>query len=318
MPLIKYENKKFPSWKIEIIQQTAAIIKEYQDRGYDLTLRQVFYQFVARDLLPQRWADPKTGSTNNQKSYKNLGNLIADARMAGILDWTSLVDRTREMGGNSHWNDPQAIVSACAHQFRLDKWADQPYRPEVWVEKDALEGVVAQTAKRMDVPYFSCRGYTSLTSIWENAQRLKTIAMKGSTPIILHLGDHDPSGIDMSRDIEERVRLFMGEFGDSLQFNRLALNMDQIEQYHPPENPVKITDTRSNKYQDQFGDHCWELDALDPAVIDNLIETNVLKVRTEKLFRAKEKEEQHHRDMLDWASKNWSKIETLARRNGAK
>jgi hypothetical protein len=311
MPKIKYQNIAFPDWKMEIIERAISIVTEYSAQGYDLTLRQVYYQFVARDWLPAKWADKATGSTNNVRSYKNLGCILSDARIAGIMDWEAMVDRTREMSGNSHWTSPESIIGAVASQYMIDKWQGQRYRPEVWVEKDALEGVVGTICKRLDVPYFSCRGYTSLTSIWENAQRLKAIAEAGSEPVVLHLGDHDPSGIDMSRDIQDRVRMFMDGHGDALVFARLALNMDQVEQYGPPENPAKSTDSRYEGYVREHGEHSWELDALDPNVISGLISTAVSRYRNDKLFKAQEKQEKAQRGLLQATKDRWDEVVAL-------
>lgn len=188
--------------------------------------------------------------------------------MAGLVDWLAIIDRTRELETLPHWDGPEDIVEAISQQFRYERWASQPNRVEVWIEKDALVGVIEGVCKEMDVPYFSCRGYTSLSSMWGAAMRLKAYSKNGQPPIILHLGDHDPSGKDMTRDIEDR----MATFGlKNLEVRRLALNWDQIEQYNPPPNPAKVTDPRAKAYIAEFGDESWELDALEPAAMAALI-----------------------------------------------
>lgn len=303
MPLIAYKEIRLSSERAALVDQAVDLIGIYAGQGYSLTLRQLYYQFVARDLLPQSWADPTTGSTNNEKSYKKLGDVIGDARMAGLVDWTAIEDRTRNVDGNSHWGSPSEIVATCARQFQIDKWSDQPYRVEVWVEKDALEGVVGKAARALDVQFFSCRGYASMTSLWDAGQRLKAYSLDGQTPVILHLGDHDPSGIDMSRDIEERVGLFMD--GETLEFKRIALNQDQIDEYQPPPNPAKVSDSRFSDYQAKHGDECWELDALEPSVIETLIHESVLAFRDEKLFARRAKEERGHKKNLQIAADHW-------------
>jgi hypothetical protein len=313
MPLITYEAKTFPDWKVAIVEQAVEIANDYASRGLDLTLRQLYYRFIAGhyDLLPEKWIDPKTGSKNNERSYKNLGVLLGEARMAGLMDWRAMIDRTRQRSGNPHWDSPTDIIAAIAQQYRLDLWDGQKYRPEVWVEKDALEGVVARAANQLDIPYFSCRGYTSLSSIWDCAQVLATHAKNGRTPVILHLGDHDPSGMDMSRDIEDRVRLFMGKFGSKLKFERIALNKDQIEQYDPPPNPVKATDSRSDGYTESHGDECWELDALDPDVLDQIIKDAVLPFRNDALYKARLAQQKKEKALLQATSDHW--IDVAAR-----
>lgn len=303
MPRIRYQTITFNETKQALVDQAAEIIADYRRQGYRLTLRQLYYRFVAGDLLPASWADPKTGSTNNERSYKKLGDIIADARLGGYIDWTAIEDRTRELDGNNHWDSPTDIIQACAQSFMLDKWADQKYRVEVWVEKDALEGIIGQTARDLDIDFFSCRGYASATALWDAGQRLKRYAVTGQIPVILHLGDHDPSGLDMSRDVEERVGMFMD--GQRLRFERLALNMDQIEELNPPPNPAKVTDSRADKYIEEYGESCWELDALEPAYIDNLVRTAVAKYRDDGKFGAKKDEENEHKENIGKVADNW-------------
>src|SRR5229473_1094494 len=211
MPKIAYKSFNFRPATLAMIDKANEIIAEYAAQGFDLTLRQLYYQFVSRDLIP-----------NTQKDYKNLGGIINDARLAGLIDWDTIVDRTRELRALSHWSSPSDIVETCARQFNVDRWAGQPYRPEVWIEKDALVGVFERVCGELDVPLLSCRGYTSQTEMWGAGQRLLKHIKNKQTPIIFHFGDHDPSGKDMSRDILDRLELFIGR---ELRFERLALNM---------------------------------------------------------------------------------------------
>lgn len=318
MPKIAYNDKQLAPYKLRIVKLAEQIINEYKAQGYTLTLRGVYYKFVARDAFPEDWKRitvgnklvySAEGSTNNQQSYDKFGEILADARMAGLLDWNTLVDSTRELSQNNHWDSPGAILSAVGKQYQRDKWEGQEYRPEVWMEKDAVESVVSVVCRRLDIPYFSCRGYTSLTSIWDAAQRLQEVAEDGVKPVVLHVGDHDPSGIDMSRDVEERLRLFMGEeHGEALIFERLALNMDQVRRYKPPENPTKPSDGRSKGYIKKFGKKCWELDALEPSVISDLIEAAVAKYRDEDLFEAAAIRETAERGKLAKCASKWETV----------
>jgi hypothetical protein len=146
-------------------------------------------------------------------------------------------------------------------------WADQDAYVEVWVEKDALIGVLEGVCRELDVPYFACRGYTSQSEMWGAAQRLLERESDGKETTIIHLGDHDPSGIDMSRDIQDRLDMF----GSSATISRIALTFDQVHEYDPPPNPAKTTDARYQSYASLYGDESWELDALEPRVIVDLI-----------------------------------------------
>lgn len=283
MPKISYLNKKFSVANLNIIEKANDIIEEYQGQGFDLTLRQLYYQFVARDLIP-----------NNMKEYKKLGATINNARLAGLIDWNAIIDRTRNLQENAHWESPKEIVSACARQFQIDKWANQEFRLEVWIEKDALIGVIANICGKHDVPYFSCRGYTSQSEMWAAAKRLQSYFNKDQVAIIIHLGDHDPSGVDMTRDIDDRMGLFMG----GIDVKRIALNTDQIEKFNPPPNPSKVTDPRAKGYIRQFGYDSWELDALEPSVIEGLIEKIVLYYKDDQLWSEMVELEQEHKNTL--------------------
>jgi hypothetical protein len=299
MPRICYASKNFTSSSLEAIEQANTIIAEYAAQGFDLTLRQLYYQHVARGLIP-----------NTLQSYKRLGSIINDARLAGLIDWDSIVDRTRSLRSLAHWDDPAGIVDACASQFRVDKWEGQEFRPEVWIEKDALVGVIEDVCNRLDVPYFSCRGYTSQSEMWTAARRLMRYAGDDQTPFIIHLGDHDPSGIDMTRDITDRVMMFMEHHDyDPANVRRLALNMDQVDQYDPPPNPAKITDSRARNYMATYGHESWELDALEPSVMATLIEDAITEVREETLWEEKVAEELRGRERLQLIADNWANVQ---------
>lgn len=233
---------------------------------------------------------------------KIWGALINDARLAGLIDWNAIEDRTRNLRERSHWKEPNEVISSAAYSYHLDYWKEQENFIEVWVEKDALVGIVGQICNKLDVSYFSCRGYVSQSEMWAAARRLKRYQDEGKHVVLLHLGDHDPSGIDMSRDIQERNILFDNY---NLEFKRLALNMEQIEKYSPPPNPTKLTDSRSGGYIESYGYECWELDALEPQVISDLIEKNVLQYRKNKAYQIVKKQEEQEKDKLYEVAKNW-------------
>ena len=344
---IEYVPKRFSPGSLRIIELAEQICTDYAAQGFDLTLRQLYYQFVARGFIP-----------NKDTEYKRLGSIINDARLAGLLDWDYIVDRTRNLRTLGHWDDPADIIGSAVNSFRTDKWATQPLRIEVWIEKDALVGVLDATCPDLDVPYFSCRGYTSQSEIWSAAHnRLNAYLWAGQDVLIIHLGDHDPSGIDMSRDIEHRLRMFtrkdkighmremlrewvkegkiepkakdeeghdeyvkqavamMDQWEDtscgSLEIRRIALNMDQVEQYDPPPNPAKLTDSRANDYIENYGDESWELDALDPATLSALITTEVEEARDGAAWDTAVEEEEKGRGLLSLASRRWGEVITL-------
>lgn len=338
-----YTPKKFRAEAQDIIRKARTICDDYADQGYDLTLRQIYYQFVARGWI-----------ANRQTEYKRLGSILNDARLAGELDWTSMVDRTRNLMSLPHFNDPGDFIHRMVNRFNHDLWKNQPTRVEVWVEKDALVGILASVCPNEDVAYFSCRGYTSQTEIWGAAQRVGKYMAAGQDVVILHLGDHDPSGMDMTRDIEDRMRLFLhkdetqahiawakneieegrfryyeenaseewkAEWRDDyrkliaprewagFEVRRIALNWDQIEQYNPPPNPAKQTDARWQQYVAETGlTESWELDALEPNVLATLIRDEIESERDGVLWAEAVEAEEAHQALLKQVAERWDDV----------
>lgn len=296
MPKICYVEKNFRSDSLALIDKINSVIEEYEAQGYSLTLRQCYYQLVARGIIP-----------NNERSYKNTGNLINDARLAGLIDWHSIEDRTRNLQRLAHWDSPKSIIESASYQYRKDIWENQDYYVEVWVEKEALANVVGRVADELDVPYFCCRGYVSQSEMWSAAQRFIAKQEAGKDVVLIHLGDHDPSGIDMSRDIEERLVLF-GVDTFMFNFRRIALNMEQIEEFAPPPNPAKLTDSRCGSYISKYGDESWELDALEPKVIHDLITNNVTEFWDyEEVLKVRARVESE-KEVMESVANDWDKI----------
>lgn len=272
-------NKNFRPDSLRVIEQANQIIEEYRSQGYLLTLRQLYYQFVARALIP-----------NTQQSYKRLGGIISDGRLAGLIDWDSIEDRTRNLERNLRLQDPAHAVEVIRDQYNIDMWSNQETRVEVWIEKEALTGVIARTCGDLDVPYFACRGYVSQSEQYQAGIRFrKSMLNQDQHIIVLHFGDHDPSGIDMTRDNADRLNMFAG-FDSTPEVRRLALTMPQVDQYNPPPNPAKMTDSRFDEYERLYGNESWELDALEPAVINQLISDEVDEIRDPDLWDVKEEE----------------------------
>lgn len=326
---ICYQAKKFSFSSMAVIKKANEIIEDYEAQGYDLTLRQLYYRFVSLGLIP-----------NKDTEYKKLGSIINDARLAGMIDWDRITDRTRNLRSNPHWESPQSIIESCAAQFRYDKWKDQDQYVEVWIEKDALVGILEQVCQPLDVPHFSCRGYTSQSEMWGASQRLLEQVRAGKKVHIIHLGDHDPSGVDMSRDIEDRIRMFLEhhmlqdhvekspdnhirkdeeswawvtrtKYQDTttvFTLNRIALNMDQVREYDPPPNPAKLTDSRSNSYVAEHGDESWELDALELTVLTGLIRGAVEELMDEDAWEKAVRREKQAREQLGGVAKKWGVV----------
>lgn len=273
-----------------MIGKAVTILEEYEGKGFNLTLRQLYYQFVARDLL-----------ANSDRNYKRLGSAVSDGRMWGFIDWNHLVDRGRNFESLGHWDHPRDIIRSSAHSFAVDRWEGEDYRLEVWVEKQALEDIVDRACSPLDVGYLACKGYMSQSEMWSASQRLKHHERQGQKTIILHLGDHDPSGMDMSRDIQDRLAIFES----SVTVERIALNMDQINTYNPPPNPAKVTDSRAGEYIARYGENSWELDALNPETMTELIQSEIAKYKG-PAYLSNSRRQELGRDQLQRVSRNWS------------
>lgn len=296
MSRIPYESWNPSASSLALVEIANEICADYRAQSYDLTLRQLYYQFVSRDHIP-----------NNQRAYKMLGTVVDKARRAGLMDWNYIVDRTRNLAGNVLYEDPSELIEKSVDKFFIDLWEEQEIRVEVWVEKEALAGVVRRAALSRGVNYFSCRGYVSQSEMHSAALRHRYYEEQGQEVIVIHLGDHDPSGIDMTRDIQDRLHLF--EAGTLV--NRIALNYQQVVEFNPPPNPAKLTDSRAEGYIERFGPSSWELDALDPATLNRLIVEEIDTYVDFDKYSDRQDVQQHGRDRLAAVSNRWDEIVDL-------
>ncbi len=276
-------KEQFINWNpsrksLETVERANEIVADYTAQGFQLTVRQIFYQFVARGLIP-----------NTEKSYKGLSKILNMGRMAGLIDWDAIEDRTRSLETNLRLRDPKHGIELIRNQYAIDMWDNQPQRVEVWIEKEALAGVIAGVCGELDVPYFACRGYVSQSEQWRAGHRFR----RSERTVVLHLGDHDPSGMDMTRDNDRRLTLFAGY--ESVTVRRIALNMDQIQEHNPPPQPAKGTDARFPDYLAKYGDESWELDALEPQMLVDLIRETIAEYVDDDAWA--EREEQLEEDL---------------------
>lgn len=291
-----YKHFDFKPDTLDTVDEINKIVAEYQAQGFVLTVRQLYYQLVARGQIP-----------NTVRSYKRITGITNDARLMGLIDWDAIEDRTREFLDRSHWGSGTEILEAIADQFYMDHWEDQSFRVFVIVEKEALAGVLQAVCREYDMPLLAARGYPSCTVLRDFARSrmmLQTLAA-GQTPVLLHLGDHDPSGIDMSRDLTERVALFAECSERKFEFHRIALNMAQVEAEQPPPNPAKSTDSRFADYVRQFGDESWELDALSPKYLTDLVRRHVRKYIDKNVWKARDAEIADIRERLTETAENF-------------
>lgn len=244
------------------IEQANQIITDYLAQGLTLTLRQLFYQFVSRGIIE-----------NTERSYKNLGSVISKGRLAGHIDWDAIEDRVRVPEKPPEFENLKQFVDGVISIYRLPRRRGQENYVEICVEKDALAGVLSPIARRHHITLMVNRGYSSSSAMYEAAVRIRQACRRNESAraVLLYLGDLDPSGEDMVRDVADRLKTF----GTEVDIRKLALTMTQVEEYKPPPNPAKMTDSRAKGYVAKYGEESWEVDALKPEVLRNVIEEEI-------------------------------------------
>lgn len=245
-------------------------IDEYADMNLRLTNREIYYQIVAADAIP-----------NATEVYKRLCVFLTDARYGGYLDWDAIEDRSRSARKHSEWEDVEDLIASAVASYRLKRWEDQDYYIEMYCEKEAGEGKLLPVADKYHIHFGANKGYSSASMMYEMSKRLKEQLQNRKKVIILYFGDHDPSGLDMIRDIKDRLTEFLENDVDlednPFEIVPIALNRKQIAQYKCPPNPAKITDPRAKWYIKEHGKVSWELDALKPDVLIKLAENAILE-----------------------------------------
>lgn len=325
-----YERYRPQPKTVDLLHHIIAIIDEYAKAGLTLTLRQLFYQLVSRDIIK-----------NLQKEYKRVGEIVSHARRAAILDWTALEDRIRVPQMPSEYDNLDQLVQAALNSFRLPRLKGQDVYVELWVEKDALAGVLAPIANEYHVPLMVNRGYSSTSAMKEAGERIRHQADRVGCrdAKILYLGDFDPSGEDMVRDIQKRLDEYVNSgtiFKEnpktkklegekpfdrairlrrtSIEVEKLGLTMAQIEEYDPPPNTAKEADSRWKKFVAEHGASSWEVDALPPLVLRQLIEARLDDLIDDKLVKKIKKTEELEKKRLVKAVKSLTKKKVVRKR----
>lgn len=284
----KYEDGSVRVWeddKASVVQKITTIINGYQAQGYILTLRQLHYQLVTRNWI-----------INHDSAYKKLGSILDDMRYSGEIDWDAIEDRGRVPYLPYYVSGIPEAIEDTVNGYRLDLQKEQENYIELWTEKDALSGILRRSTEKFHVQLAVNKGYTSSTAIYNAYTRFVEKIISGQKVYILYFGDHDPSGLDMVRDINERLTFMFengenyyqledhGWVGDYFKIIHIGLTKEQINRYKPPPNPTKLTDSRADKYIQQHGKTCWEVDALNPETLTAIVEENIKKLIDIKQF----------------------------------
>jgi hypothetical protein len=241
------------------------------------TVRGTFYQAVSRGLVAKTEGEYKT----------TVGRLLTEMRRAGELPYGWIADNTRWMRKPATYNSLQGMLELTAQTYRRALWATQPSYVEVWLEKDALAGVLYQVTSTWDVPLMVTRGYPSLTFLHESAE---AIAAQGKPVWIYYLGDHDPSGVDIPRFVETELRR-LAPLAE-ITFEHIAVTPAQIDELTLPTRPTKRSDSRAKS----FDGESVEVDAI-PAptlrhLVEDRIEAHIDQVALDRLLGIEEAESQ--------------------------
>ena len=271
-----------PNEKSQLVLDAATIVIESaRSDGYRFTLRRVYYELVSRNIIP-----------NKESSYRSLSALLNNARWAGYIPMTALDDLGRVVQIPTTWESPSEILTATANGYQTDLWRNATRRVEVWAEKAAVQSIVQPVADQYGVPFLTMRGYSSLTAIAEANERCD----RNTT--VIYVGDHDPSGQDMDRDLQDRLNMI----GAWATLERVALTRQQIDQYQLPPQPTKGTDPRARGYSD---DESWELDALPANVLSQIVEDRIRNYLPDDYDDLAEQDEDARTEMRRFAER-WS------------
>jgi len=234
------ERKSQMGQRIMSVEIVAGWTNELLDQFGRMTVRQIYYQLVSQRLIP-----------NKASAYGSFDNHLTRARETGLVDPSSIIDRSRTIRNESRpgWESPDSYLATVQDAYRRDPLHGQPRQVELWVEKDALSQVLYDAVERYQPTVVVCRGYSPYTLLYEANERLDC------DDLVLYAGDFDPSGLDAYRDIADKLRC---------EVHRIALTEEQIEAHQLPPIPTKATDKRQPAYVQQYGDAAWELDALRP------------------------------------------------------
>jgi hypothetical protein len=255
-----------------VVEATNKIIAQYDVR---LTVRQIYYRLIS---------PPFQLFANKLSNYKGFDKILTRAREKGEVNWRKIEDRSRTtIGGDSGFDSPELFTDAMIvwtkrawENYTRPAWKDQSKYVEVWVEKDALATLVSNVADGFRVLTYPSRGYSSFTRVMEAIEDRFEEVPEDRSLTLIHLTDHDPSGLDMTRDVERRIREYWGS-SDRVEIERVALTFEQVKKFDLAPNPTKMADPRSQNYHAQYGNQCWELDALPPDALEKIVKLAILK-----------------------------------------
>ncbi len=251
---------------------------EIVEIGQPMTVRQVYYQAVTSGLIDKTEAEYKT----------TICRLLAEMRRAGSIPWNWLADATRWMRRPRTFSGPMVALQETAKFYRRSLWRELDQRVEIWLEKDALAGVLVDETDRYDVPLMVTRGYPSLSFLYSAGEQ---IAEEGKPTTIYYFGDHDPSGVDIPLKVERELRGFAP--GVAITLEVVAVTRQQVIDWRLPTRPTKKSDSRSRSFD---GDSV-EVDAIPPDTLRWLCRSCLENHIPQELL--------DHHDLVEQSEREW-------------
>jgi hypothetical protein len=263
--------------KAELDERRAALFAIVAEQR-PMTVRQVFYQATVAGIVEK-----------SEAGYNKVQTDLVQMRRAGALRYDWLADNTRWQRKPNTFDSVEQALQETAALYRKALWRDAGCYVEVWLEKDALAGVVDQITDQYDVPLMVARGYSSLSFLHGAADYIDRLDVPA---FIYHFGDFDPSGVNAAEKIEETLRELAPEA--EIYFERVAITPEQIAQWNLPTRPTKTTDSRSKS----FGDISVELDAIPPTELRGLVEDVITQHMPAHQFRILKEAEASEREII--------------------
>jgi len=227
-----------------------------------------------------------------EQAYKGLCSHLSKWRRSEEIPWSAFADNTRWHIRQETFNGIHDALKNTVESYRRNLWSTQTFYLEVWVEKDAIAGIVANTANSFGVPVFVARGFASLSSLYSAANTFREATDAGKTAVIYQLGDYDPSGVAAADSV---LRAFRDDFKVDLEFIRVAVTEEQIRRLDLPTRPVKTSDSRAATWE---GGECVELDSMPPAEIRQLVESCIVQHIDAHEWKTLQKTEELERETL--------------------
>ena len=247
-----------------------------------MTVRGAFYALSTRGIVPK-----------DEGGYRSVQAQILRMRRDGILDWKFIADSTRWQRKPPTWDSHEDALEVTARTYRRNLWRSQKVRIEVWLEKDALAGIVMEATSPWDVALMVSRGSSSATFLHGSAE-MATEAWEWDhiETHVFTLYDFDAGGQRAARTVERGLRQYAPH--TPIIVTHLAVNVEQIAEWSLPTRPAKKSDPEAHK----FGSLAVELDAIPPNVLIGLVENAIVGLIDDRAWEMEKAYEQSERTIL--------------------